>query len=218
MGVEIRTIKKVRSLFTNVIKPRAFVDPRTGKTVGDEKYDVLLLLDKEDFDALYEGALAAVNETWPGRDPSEIAFPFKRTEKVAEKRRAKLAKDGKSEQEIDRDVAIYPPGHFTLKASSKFPIVLCYSNGQRVVTIPDEEKQQFAGKFYNGCEVSVVLDFVTYPAKNDDAKDGVTAYLKQVFWAGPGQRIGGQPKTDHFNEYIGEATFDDPTGGDGLPF
>ena len=220
---EVRTPGKVRAIFCNLIEPHKFKDERTGKEVGEPKYDITLSLTPEDMKPLYATAIAAANEAWPGQDFSKgYAFPFKRTEREAEKKRAKLAKKGKSEADIVKQLEIYEPGHFLLTARSNFPVTLSYVNGGKVVAIPTDDRALHKDKFYNGCYVVAILEFVTYPPKKDGDQPGVSCYLKQVFFHSHGKRIGGEADVSVFNDYIGQSSQEDPTGGaragDGLPF
>ena len=213
------TTGKARSLFTNVITPRQFQDK------GDFKYDTLQLLDEASYQHLLKSIAKVVEDAWPGRgiDDPDLHLPFKTSEEAAALRVKALKKKDKTADAIKAEVSIYVPGHYTFKASSLFAPLLCYSDGQRIVTIADDDRDSFENKFYNGCILRTSVEFATYEAKTSRDTDGVTARLKKAFWCGAGQRIGGGGNTDEFSEFVGEVTLEDPTGGtaefeDGLPF
>lgn len=192
--------------FPNLDEARA-VKNKAGKASGEPKFSVNLEFDADsaDLTALKAEAVKVAKAKWPGVDLKTLKFPFTSGTQLADKAQAK----GK-DREFSRDKAV-------LTARSKFQPRLSVVKGGAAVDIDGDDKALVKKLFYSGCQVLAQVNFQAYDAVNDDGKDGVTAYINMVLSLNKGTRLtGGQSAAEVFKGYIGTATDEDPTAGDGL--
>ena len=202
---------------------------RNGKETGDAKFSASFVLDADhpDLEPMKKTAIKAARELWPDRDigaafkAGEIVFPWKSGDKLADKRVARLKKDGKE----DDGKADFMRGKIVIKASSKFDVSLAAVVNGKIVDLDSLElKNRHKGLFYFGVKALGSVAFQAYDAVGgtDDAKDGVTAYLQCVLSTGKGERIaGGVSAAERFKGYQGSVSTESPTAGledDDIPF
>lgn len=202
----------VRMPFSNLIVPKPV--GKKGKAKGEPKYSGTFLFkpDGADLAGLKAKAAAVAKARWPGRNLSELKFPF-----TAGQKRADKAKAG------GKDGAFFV-GHVVLDARSKYQPQLAVRNSDG--TIRELAGNQIAvegkAKFYGGCMVAASITFAAYEGQEEDGvgnPDGVNAYLDAVVWLGDGERIGGGNPVETFRHFAGTVTNENPTaGGDEIPF
>lgn len=204
--------------FPSLLTPRAF--QRNGKAQGEPKYGANFVFkpDSPDLAGMKAKAAAVAKAKWPGRTLAELKFPFANGDKAAEKRVAKLQKEGKAAD----DKGDFMRGHVTIKASSKFqPRLSGFVNGKIVDFETKEQIEANKHLFYFGVEVLAQLNFVAYEG-TDPMPDGVSAYLNLVLSTGKGKKLsGGTSAAEVFKGYVGKPTAEDPTDGltdDEIPF
>lgn len=203
----------VRMPFGNLITPVPV--GRKGKAKGDPKYSgtFLLALDGADLKAAKAKAAEVARARWPGRNLSELKFPFTAGDKRAEK--AKTAgKDG-----------AFFNGTVVLDARSKYEPRLAILEGKKVRDLEGAQRAlEGKAKFYNGCFVVPQVNFVAYDGQAEDGignPDGVTAYLDAVLWVKDGPRIGGSSGAEVFKAYAGTVSGESAVEGaddDEIPF
>lgn len=215
----------VAFIWPALFEPRKF--GKKGQEKGEPKYSSTILFppDHPDFTAMKQRALAVAKLRWPGRDIAadykarELRMPWKTGDSELDRFVKKLTNDGKT-YDGSRD---FLKGSVVLKATSKFqPRLSVIANGK----IVDLEEGSFAAhksKFYSGVEGLAQINLVTYNAIDENAKDGVTAYLNLVLTLGKGAKRGGGTgpvASEVFKGYVGTSTEEDPTGGldDEIPF
>lgn len=196
----------VRGVYMSIFEPKTF--QKNGKSVGDPKFSLLLLIPKEsgEINGLKSKMAEAAKAKWPTRAMSELKFPISTGEKVAEKAKVK----GKN-----RDFAL---GHLVLSTRSKFPPTISVLENGKIITLDsDALKAKYKGKFYSGSFVAVSVNFVAY--EGDMGEDGITAYIQSVLWVKDGERIGGgRDQSEVFKQYMGSTTDEDPLNDDEIPF
>ncbi len=191
--------KPVRAIYCNVIETAKI--PKNGKMIDTEKYDVTLILDADDIKGLKDKAIEVARLVWPGRDLKELKFPFKKSDEVAAKKKAKKQ---------DADVSMYTPGTFVMSARSGFEVGLSWLDGTTVKDKLDKNDPLVKRKFYHGVWLAVTVNFAPFTGDDDD---GITAYLDSVMWMKDGDRIGGRSGADAFRGYVGALSGEDPTAG-----
>ncbi len=199
--------------FPALLEPRKF--KRNGRETGDPKFGGTWLLgpDHPDLAGVKAAAAKAAQAKWPGRSLAELKFPFSVGDKMCAERIARLKKEGKD----DDGKGDFMKGHTLLKAGSKYRPKLAFIQNGKIIEIDDESLKVHGGKFYFGVQALIQVNFVAYDKINEDAKDGVTAYLQQVLTLNKGERLaGGQSAAEVFKGYAGKASEIDPTGGDDL--
>lgn len=209
--------------FPNLIKPRAF--EKKGKKVGDPKYGATAIFaaDSEGLKDLKRHVITLAKKKWPGADlKSDIEWPWKKGEAEADRRKARLAKEGKKP---DME---YLRGKVTLKGSSKFPVKLGVIDGGRIIDLDSEEKIAASEKkFYAGAKCLLEWNFIP-TARDDDDEDlregqklkFFVVYLNRVVTTGKGEKIagGGKSSAEVFKGYKGAVTDEDPIGDDEIDF
>ncbi len=197
--------------FPNLDTPRAV--EKNGKPTGEPKYSgsIEMALDAADLAAAKVVAAKVAKERWPGRQLSELAFPFTLGSKLADK-----AKASGKDREFSRDKVV-------LTARSKFQPILSIIEGRTVVDIePGPQASALIKKsFYSGCQCVFEVSFAAYDGVGSNP-DGVNAYLNKVLSLRKGERVlgGGHSGAETFKGYIGTMTQEDPTVGldDEIPF
>lgn len=233
----------LRSTYTKLMLPSTFVKGKP-EVVGcgpSAKYSSTFIVDlasettdgkkaKEYFDALKKAVTTLLNEHNPSgkklkigrlteeqeaaKSHIEVNVPWRDGTKDADK-----AKEKGQDREIFR-------GKILLKATSKFPPVLCVRENGVVVEHPATEEPQEGGwvkytqpavlakYFYSGAWMFPSFGLHWY--KGDEGKpSGVSLYLNMVLFYKHDARFGGrsQNATEVFKECVGEFTSEDPTGG-----
>lgn len=205
----------IRAPYLNVINPRQF------KNKGDPKFDATFIFPKTSAEVplIRAQIAAAAKAKWPSRALTELKFPMELGDKKIEKAIAKeadaAAKEGRAPKV--RDLSFFKD-HYVLVARSKYAPTLSVLDNGRIITLEsDTLKAQYKSKFYNGCFVGAVVNFVPYIS--DMGADGVTAYLQSLVWLKDGERIGGRDQAEVFKHYAGRVTNEDPGGlDDEIPF
>jgi hypothetical protein len=202
---------------------------RNGKETGDAKFSASFVFDADhpELENLKKAAIKAAREMWPDRDipaafkAGELKFPWTSGDKLIEKRSARLKKDNK---EYDGK-ADYMKGKVVVKASSKFDVALAAVVSGKIIDLDSPElKAKHKGLFYFGVQALGTIAFMAYDAVSGDenAKDGVTAYLQCVLSTGKGERLaGGVSAAERFKGYQGTLSAESPTEGmddDEIPF
>lgn len=182
---------------------------KNGKAVGEPKFsgnfefDPAIPAEKSLLDACKAKAAAVAKAGWPGRDLSELQFPFESGTKLADK-----AKEKGKDREFSRGKAV-------LTARSKYQPRLSIIQDGKVVDLEGDAITAHMKQFYSGARVLFQVNFQAYDAVNDGAKDGVTAYLDMVLSTNKGKRLtGGASAADTFKGYVGTTSQEDPTKGD----
>lgn len=219
-----KTVAPVVMAFPSVIQARAF--KRDGKEKGEPKFGGTFVFDPAGDDAKAMKALVVSlsRAKWPGLDigaalkAGTFASPFKSGDKEIEKKKANLAKFGKT-YNGDAD---YMAGKLVLKASSKYRPGLAILQpsevaGQigKIIDLNDTTIAVHASKFYFGVHVLALFKFVPYDAVGDNGKDGCTAYLQTVVSLNTGKKLSNAATAEEtFHGYVGHSTPEDPTAGD----
>lgn len=208
----------------------AVTEPRRvklkGKETGDPKYGASFVfpLDHPDLKTLKSKMVALAAAKWPGRDigaevkAGNFKLPISQGDSLIAKRKAKLTAMGK-EYKAEAD---FMAGKVVLKTSSKYAPRLAIISGGKIS--PDLEGPAIAAnksKFFFGAEVLVQINLQAYDRINEEAKDGITAYLNIVMPTGKGTRLsGGASAATVFAAYKGSTTDENPTEGldDEIPF
>ena len=212
------TLSGVRLFHPNLIVPRKFKDPRTGKESGDPKYSALFGIDpnRPDFAEMKRLAtLVAKDAALKDEDGNlvplnKLSWPFKTGDKLADKAKAEV-----EASKPKAKLADYSRGLVIVKTSSLFPVGLAYVNGKQIVELDfDDEalRKKNAGKFFFGAEVWADITFSPHQVGSNTP--GVNAYLTSVMATGKGERIGGfTPASERFKSYLGHLSAADPTAG-----
>lgn len=191
--------------FADLLEPKAF--KRNGKEQGDPKYSARLVFDANHPDvlAMKELVTKIARSRWPDKPFSELAFPFVSGDKLADKAKTK-----------GKDTAEWLRGKVVVTPKSKLAPRLAYIDGGKIIDLETDTAIHAAkGKFYNGVEVLVQMNFGAYDPIGEQAKGGVTSYLNMVISTNKGQRrTGGASPSDVFRNYRGGVSAEDPTGGE----
>lgn len=219
----------VRMSYPNLLTPKAFKDPNTGKE-GAPMYNFEMIMTPEDlekFEVLQEDgewdsinvshAMAQVaREEWPGIDLKEtvkhksLRWPLKDGNQKKAEREAKGKKG-----DVYEGMKVIP-----VKASEKYPPQLyVVENGKfRELSRTDDGDRQkieqlFVAGFYVKANVNVTTAFL------NDIKY-VTFYVNAVVFIREGERIGGMTAEQRFGGIEGGESDYDPTEGldDEIPF
>ena len=190
---------EARLIYPHLFKPHQMT--MNGKPKGDPRFEVELLFDPSSIDAMKQKALAVARAKWPGRELSQIRFPFKKGEAI------KAEREAKGKKGFD-----YYNGMISLRASSTHKPKVVDHQGEEIL---DE------GRVYGGCYGYAELNFVAWDGNGDNIPDCVTVYLNMIMKSRDGERLGGgrYPK-EVFSGVIGKDSQEDPTAGldDELPF
>lgn len=171
-----------------------------GKGVAKFSVNFEFSPDHVDIDAIKVALAKAAAEGFPGRDFATLKFPLESGDQLAD--RAKLR--GK-----DRE---FSRGKLVLKARSQFaPALAALING-KAVDLDLNDKATIQRVIYSGVEAFAKFQFTTY---ENPEKDGVNAYVEEVFSLNRGTRLAGSARSaaDTFKAYAGVASAVDPTGG-----
>lgn len=193
-------------LFTETLfEAKPFI--KNGKPKGEAKFgcNVILSPTHADIEGMKQTAAKVARARWPDKAFTELKFPFTPGDKSADKRKA----NGKNDAEHLR-------GQIVINTKSKYqPRLSVIDNGKIIDLDTDLLKAAHKSKFYNGVEALIQLNFVAYEKGDEDAKDGVTAYLNIVVSTGKGKRLsGGATASDVFKGYVGSVSAEDPTAGE----
>lgn len=195
------------STFPNLLEAKAVM--KAGKATGEPKYSLNIEFepDSDDLKAAKAKAAAVAKAKWPGRDFSEIAFPFSSGDKLADKAKAK----GK-----DRE---FSRGKVVLTARSKYEPRLSVIENGKLVDYEGDKRPTCKSKFYNGVEVLFQVNFQAYDGVGN-GQDGVTAYLNMAVSLNKGTKLsgGGSSAAEVFKGYVGVASQEDPTLEDEISF
>jgi hypothetical protein len=196
----ILTPKGVRAVWCNLVKP---FKSRDAKPDEEPKYQVEVLLDREDLDALVIKAKEVAKASFPGQDIKTMLLSrFKSTDSIIAEKRA-----------AGKDFSRYKPGQWALKLWSKNPPSLAYSKDGKATNVTDANRALVSDVFYHGCWVALGINFAAY---NKNGNKGVTAYVDMAAKVKDDQRFGGRDAAEAFKGYIGTITQEDPTGGQAL--
>lgn len=197
------------SLYLTVVEPRPFKG-KNGQTSGEPRYSATLVLEPNSPDLVALKSLAGqcAKAEWPSLPLGSLHFPFENGDKVIERKKATLAKAGKTyDGKMD-----WIAGKATFKVGSKLPVRLCMNDAQgKPVDLEGASLAASKSKFYPGVKVGVAVKFETYDLS--ETNRGVTAYLNMVFTTGEGERRGGgRDAAEVFGHYAGRSSTENPTG------
>lgn len=194
-------------------KPQAF--KRKGKDAGEPKFGASFVLDPNgpDFANLKAEVAKAIKAKWPGRELKGFKVPWTAGDRLIEKYVAKKKAEGKE----DDGKADFQKGMQVVKGASKYrPKLAVVENGE-LIDVTDENMALHKGKFYFGVQALARFNLVAYDKINDDAQDGVTAYLDMVVSLNKGERLtGGPTAAETFKGVVGGLSAEDPTGGEAV--
>lgn len=218
-----------------VIEAKAFKDKKTGKEKGEPKFGGSFLFAAEDPELaeIQKHLVAVAKAEWPkpyrldrkkmqlratktagGKtvwddDVLPVDLPLKDGDKAADARRDARVKAGKSEDEK----GIIQRGKIVLKGSSKFaPRLGVLANGRIAELETEEARKANKSKFYFGAEALATFNFKPMEV---DGERFIVCYLQSVLVTGKGKKIaGGQSLADTFSKYVGQASAEDPLGGE----
>lgn len=216
-----QTAQSVCTGFNNIIVPKKFKDPRTGKESGEPKYDTELLfdVDSEDLKTLKAMAVAVAKEKFPGIDvvaeykAGQFRMPWTLGDTIIENKKKKLAALGKSYD----GGADYKKGKsvVTAKTSAQFPPSIAALVGNAIIAIDTPAlKELHKGKFFNGTEAYAVIRLNAYEPTKDDDNPGVNCFLQQFVSLNRGKQIGGRSAAQTFAGYVGKVTSENPIDDD----
>lgn len=137
-------------------------------------------------------------------------MPWTAGDKLHEKYVAKRKAGGKA----DDGKADFQKGMMVLKGSSKYRPKLAVVEGGDLIDVTEQNTALHKGKFYFGVQALVKVNLVAYDRINEDAQDGVTAYLDMVVSLNKGERLTGGPSAaETFKGVVGSLSAEDPTAG-----
>lgn len=204
--IGITLIPEARLIFPDLFEAKAF--QRNGKPQGEPKFGGTFLIPLDstlkdgsgrviiDVSGLKEVAVKVARLKWPGRDLSDLRFPFKDGDKEAVRIGAKREAAGK------KGSSDFYSGNLVLKATSKFqPAVLGGNEKQPIID---------ASKVYSGVIVTAEINFTAYDGV-DGGQDGIKAYLNSVLVLRDGDRIAGRDASQSFSGIGGGESTYDPT-------
>lgn len=190
--------------FPNLLEAKAV--QVKGKPSGEPKYSSNFEFEpaSADLAAAKAKAVAVARAKWPGRDLKELSFPFTDGNKLADKAKAK---------DKDRE---FSRGKVVVTARSKYQPRLSVVEGGKIVDLEGDAIKARSRVFYSGVQALAQFNFVAYDGVGANP-DGVTAYLNMVVSLNKGKKLaGGASASEVFKGYIGTASNEDPTAGDGL--
>lgn len=195
--------------FPNLLSPKAFKDPKTGKEKGEPKYGCNLILepDSDDLKGLKALAVKIARANAPQAELKSLFFPFQSGDKLADAAKAKK-RDGE-----------YQRGKVVLSARSKYqPRMSVFANG-KILDLEGDSLVKYQGQFYPGVLVYAQINLVWFPV----GQTGVNAYLNMVLSTNKGERLqSGKSAAEVFSGYVGNLSAEDPTAGqtvgDEIPF
>jgi hypothetical protein len=219
MDTNFSTTAPCRIFSPQLLVAKAF--KRNNKISGEPKFSALLAFKKDHPDVLPMKQMVAqlTRLTWPGRDFSELAFPFNDGDKRADKAKAEHERDAAAPlREHER-------GYFIVPARSKFRPILAATVNNALVEIDAEQPASdlipIQAKFYYGAEAFVRIKFATHDEVGAN-KAGVNVYLNWVGATGKGERIKmANNNSAALRGYLGQMSSVDPTAGmadDTIPF
>lgn len=197
------------SLYLTVLEPRPFKGPN-GQSSGEPRYSATIILEPNSPDLTAMKTLAAqvAKAEWPSLALSSLHFPFEAADRIIERKKAKLAKAGKTyDGKMD-----WIAGKAAFKAGSKLPVRLsCLDAQGKPMNLDGASLAAAKSKFYPGVKVGLEVNFQTYDLS--ETNRGVTAYLNMVFTTGEGERRGGgKDAAEVFGHYAGRSSTENPTG------
>lgn len=185
--------------FEHIFVPHAF----KGEPPEKARYEADIEIDGDSPDLAMKAVAAAVARAeWPGRDLSELAFPWSLGDKLADQAKAK---------EKNRE---HSRGKLVLKARSKFAPALAVLHNGTKVNFLDERRPLAKEHFYNGVQVYVGVTFNAYKGVGQNP-DGINAFLDVLVSTKKGTRLqsGGSSRLETFSRYAGSYSAEDPTAG-----
>ena len=189
--------KGVRTVWCNLVKPFKSRDAKPDEVA---KYQVEVLLDKDDLTALSAKAIAVAKASFPGQDiKAMLTSRFKRTDEIIAEKQA-----------AEKDYSRYKPGMWVLKAWSNNPPSLAYNKDGKATNVTEATRALVSDVFYHGCWVALGLNFAAY---NKNGNRGITAYVDMAAKVKDDVRFGGRDAAEAFKGYIGTVSAEDPTGG-----
>lgn len=199
-STQVKLTVPVTIVYPNIHAARAF--GKKGKEQGPPKFSANFLFkpDSADLKQLKAVAARVAKEAFPGVAFSELTFPFKNGDALADK-----AKAERKNNEFFR-------GLISIKGSSQFrPQTAAIVKGVYVEYDETSNENEVKKQFFPGVEC-----FARFTIKPFESRDkGVTAYLDMILATGKGTRLqgAGGNMAEEFKDYIGKVSAVDPTQG-----
>ena len=178
--------------------------------------DLLFSNDHEDVPGIKKAMAQAAKLMWPDRPFSELRFPWKLGDTMAD-----LAVKKQKNKDYLRGfnvLRVKSPVENREKEKRDAPTVYDIRNpSEPVISAEAIDKL-----IYSGALVAAQLSFKGTEGNGSTITDGVTCYLNSIMFIKDGKRIGVRDGAAVFSGIVGRAKDEDPTGGvdldDEIPF
>lgn len=198
MAQKRNTEKFITPVFT-VVWPHLFEKYDYAGKEENAKYSCEMMFSPDAIKEMVECAKKVARAEWPEREFSQLRFPFRKGDEMADK----AAQKGKNHD--------YYRGKIVMRAKTSHPIQIVEKTADGEFKDVIDPKRIFAG-----CKGVAEITFAAY--ENPSQGDGINVYLNMYCHVGEGDRIGRRDPRAVFADVTGGVSEVDPTMDDEIPF